>query len=262
MVLVNPKFVRLISEVNLQKEKLCSLIVERESLIFHICKSLKVDYMLKIGILEYDLMKVQDDILRNKSYLELFEQNEQRYENDKENLIREIKEKVDSEFLEFEKIEKKQLEDIDIAIDLSVSDILEKDELEELNHYYYNLQLFLNPALKLTTREEDDELYEKIKRLYKKGDIRKLKKISENYVKEPIIDEVENLEKLSNRFDILIDENQKLIDKIKTSFPYNQKNMLEEETFLRRKKECLNSQIYELSKENEIVKADLNKYMS
>ena len=262
MVLVNPKFVRLINEVNAQKEKLCNLIVERESLVFHTCKSLKVDYMLKIGVLEYDLMKIQDDILRNKSYLELFEQNEQRFENDKESLIREIKGKVDFEFSEFEKIEKKQLEDIDIAIDLSRKNLLEKDELEELNAYYYDLQLFLNPALKLNTRTEDDELYERVKSFYKKGDIQRLKKISENYVEEPIVDEVENLLKLSNRFDILIEENQRVIDKIKKSFPYNQKNMLEDEAYLKRKKDYLNGQILELSKENEIVKFDLNKYMN
>ena len=55
---------------------------------------------------------------------------------------------------------------------------------------------------------------------------------------------MEMLEKLKARYDILIKENQKVITKIKTSFPYNQKIMLEDENLYRRKKDLLNEKIF------------------
>lgn len=261
MVVISPEFAKLVAVTNESKEKLCKLIVERESLVFHVCKNLKIDYMLKVGALEYNLMKIQNEILKNKRLVELYEQNKQALKDDKEKTEEKINKQIEIEFLEFKKIEKKQLEDIDIAIDLSMTNLLEKDEIDELNSVYLKLQMVLNPALKLKSKIQDDELFSTIEKLYKKGNIKKIKKIAEEYVEEPVVDEVDNLEKLKNRYDILIKENQKVITKIKTSFPYNQKIMLEDENLYRRKKDSLNEKIFSITEENEIIKKELKKYL-
>ena len=261
MVIINPEFAKLVALANESKEKLCRLIVERESLVFHACKNLKIDYMLKIGTLEYNLMKIQNEVLRNKRLIELFEQNKENIKNDKDKTIEKIQKQIDLEFLEFNKIEKKQLEDIDIAIDLSMTNLLEREELEELNGYYLKLQRVLNPALKLKSKIQDDELFESVEKLYKKGNVKKLKKIADEYVEEPVIDEIEMLEKLKIRYEILIKENQKVITKIKTSFPYNQKGMLEDESLYRRKKDSLNEKIFSVTDENENIKKQIEKMM-
>ena len=51
MVVVSPEFAKLVAVTNESKEKLCKLIVERESLVFHVCKNLKIDYT-KLTILK------------------------------------------------------------------------------------------------------------------------------------------------------------------------------------------------------------------
>lgn len=257
MVVVSPEFAKLVAVTNESKEKLCKLIVERESLVFHICKNLKVDYMLKVASLEYNLMKIQNEVLKNKRLIELYKQNIEELKIDKEKTEEKINKKVEIEFLEFQKIEKKQLEDIDIAIDLSMTNLLEKDEIDELNGLYFKLQMALNPALKLKSKIQDDELFSSVEKLYKKGNMKKLRKIAEEYVEEPVVDELDNLEKLRSRYEILIRENQKVITKIKTSFPYNQKIMLEDENLYRRKKDSLNERIFTITEENERIKKDL-----
>ena len=138
-----------------------------------------------------------------------------------------------------------------------MTNLLEKDEIDELNELYFKLQMSLNPALKLKSKIQDDELFSSVEKLYKKGNIKKLRKIAEEYVEEPVVDELDNLEKLRNRYEILIKENQKVITKIKTSFPYNQKIMLEDENLYRRKKDSLNERIFTITEENEKIKKDL-----
>lgn len=261
MVVVSPEFAKLVAVTNESKEKLCKLIVERESLVFHVCKNLKVDYMLKVASLEYNLMKIQNEVLKNKRLVELYNQNIDELKINREEVEDKINKKVALEFLEFNRIEKKQLEDIDIAIDLSMTNLLEKEEIDELNGYYLKLQRVLNPALKLKSKIQDDELFDSVEKLYKKGNIKKLKKIAEEYVEEPVVDELDNLEKLKSRYDILIRENQKVITKIKTSFPYNQKIMLEDENLYRRKKDSLNEKIFSITEENEKIKKDLKNML-
>lgn len=246
MVIVNPEFIKLIKETNSLKEKLCQKIVERESLIFHECKNMKLEYMLRIGNLEYDLMKKQNELLVLKRIKEL--------EKTKKYSEEEISKKIEIEFSEFKAMEKKLLNDIDIAIDLSMTNLLENEEIKRLNNVYYKLQLILNPDLKLTSSEKEDELFECVKKNYKKGNIKKLEKILEGYKDETIVDEYDNLSKLRNRYSLLIAENQKIITKIKMSFPYNQKDTLQDNNLLRRKKDEINSKIYAYDEEIKKIK--------
>ncbi len=246
MVIVNPEFIKLIKETNSLKEKLCHKIVERESLIFHECKNMKLEYMLRIGNLEYDLMKKQNELLVLKRIKEL--------EKTKKYSEEEIDKKIEIEFSEFKAMEKKLLNDIDIAIDLSMTNLLENEEIKRLNDVYYKLQLILNPDLKLTSTEKEDELFECVKKNYKKGNIKKLEKILEDYKEETIVDEYDNLSKLRNRYSLLISENQKIITKIKMSFPYNQKDTLQDNNLLRRKKDEINSKIYAYDEEIKKIK--------
>jgi len=246
VVIVNPEFIKLIKETNSLKEMLCHKIVERESLIFHECKNMKLEYMLRIGNLEYDLMKKQNELLVLKRIKEL--------EKTKKYSQEEIAKKVEIEFSEFKVMEKKLLNDIDIAIDLSMTNLLGDKEIKRLNDVYYKLQLILNPDLKLTSSEKEDELFECAKKNYKKGNVKKLEKILEGYKDETIVDEYENLSKLRNRYSLLIEENQKIITKIKMSFPYNQKDTLQDNNLLRRKKDEINSKIYAYDEEIKKIK--------
>ena len=67
-----------------------------------------------------------------------------------------------------------------------------------------------------------------------------------------VIDDIENLEKIRKRYNDIIKENARIITKIKNTFPYNQKNLLDNENLTRRKKNEINDLIY--FNENELAK--------
>lgn len=247
MYFVDPKFAKMIYEINDLKTNAAKKIVERDSLIYHVCKNLKVDYMLKIGSLEYKLFKVQNENLIIKRKIEIIKD-----EISKENEIdiESINKKVKIEFAEFEKIEKNMLEDIDISIDLSMSEMLDVEEIDNINKIYLELQKKYNPILNIHTKDEDLEMLKKIEKAYRIGNIKKLENILKETNQEMLIDDIENLEKVKKRYNDIIKENVRIITKIKNTFPYNQKNLLENESLTRRKKNEINELIY--FNENEI----------
>lgn len=253
MYFVDPKFTKIIYEIDELKNKLAKLIVERDSLIYHVCKNLKIDYMLKIGSLEYKLLKIQNDILISKRKLEIIKD---KLSSNEELDFSYVEEKIKLEFSEFEKIENKMLEDIDISIDLSMSDIIDGENLKNLNDIYYKLQLIYNPILNINI--EDDEIYKKIEKAYRTGKIKKLEAFAKDVNSELLIDEIETLEKIKKRYETLISENNRILVKIKNTFPYNQKNMLENENLIRRKKTEINDKIYLSESELDNLKKEIS----
>ena len=255
MYILDPKFAMLIYEINNLKIKVAEKIVERDSLIYHTCKNLKIDYMLKIGSLEYKLLKIQNEILIAKRKIEILKD---KHKN-KENIdidVEEINKKIEIEFLEFNKIEKNMLEDIDIAIDLSMSDILDNEQIHKINEIYLKLQSRCNPIF---NTEYDDNNFKKIEKLYKLGNIKKLESMLKDEQGNPVIDEIENLEKFKKRYEEIIRENNAIITKIKNNFPYNQKNLLENESLCRRKKNDINDLIYMNEQELDLLIKECNK---
>ena len=53
MIFVNPEYVVLLHQVNQKKDELTDKIVEKDRLLAFVCRELKMNYMLKIGSLEY-----------------------------------------------------------------------------------------------------------------------------------------------------------------------------------------------------------------
>lgn len=254
MYFVDPKFAKMIYEINDLKTEAATKIVERDSLIYHVCKNLKIDYMLKIGSLEYKLFKVQNENLIIKRKIEIIKDE---ISSGKEFDVENIDKKVKVEFSEFEKIEKNMLEDIDISIDLSMSEILDSEEIEKINTIYLELQKRYNPILNIHTKEEDFEMLKKIEKIYRVGNIKKLENILKETNQEMLIDDIENLEKLQKRYNEIIKENIRMITKIKNTFPYNQKNLLENESLTRRKKNEINELIYFNENEINVLKKEL-----
>ena len=107
--------------------------------------------------------------------------------------------------------------------------------------------------------DEKDKLYKKIEKYYQKGNYKKLHKLAENYDEENILqDEISNLKKLKDKYIDIINQNKKEIRKIKNSFPYNQKVILEDENLYRRKKDNLNKEIMEINIEDKKVQRKID----
>ena len=71
MFFVNPEYVVALYNVNNLKDLLTDKIVEKDYLINYYCKNLKIDYMLKIGALEYKKLIAQNRVKKIKRKIEL-----------------------------------------------------------------------------------------------------------------------------------------------------------------------------------------------
>ena len=71
MIFVNPEYVVLLHQVNQKKDELTDKIVEKDRLLAFVCRELKMNYMLKIGSLEYKKMLIENDIKKTERKIEI-----------------------------------------------------------------------------------------------------------------------------------------------------------------------------------------------
>lgn len=248
MVLVHPEYAYLILDLNDLKEEIADLMVERDLLLAYVCDEIRMDYMLKIGALEYKLLTAGNEYKKNLRRLELIEEKIEK--NQKINMAS-INRKINSEFKEKTTFEQKMSKYIDLAIESTMEDTNNYDRIEEMNADYFKLQKLYNPLFDLEYSEEKEKFFKKIEKYYEKCNYKKLHKLAENCGDEEIFqDEIANLKILRERYTRILSECQKQVRKIKNTFPYNQKVILEDENLYRRKKDSLNKEIMEVNLEN------------
>jgi hypothetical protein len=59
MVVVHPEYAMLILEIHNLREQIADLIVDRDKLMYYDCKTIEMEYMLKIGAIEYKLISIR-----------------------------------------------------------------------------------------------------------------------------------------------------------------------------------------------------------
>ncbi len=248
MVVVHPEYAMLILEINDLKERIATLIVERDKLNYYTCRDIELDYMLKIGALEYKLMIAGNKYRKNLRKLEIID--EKIKKKLPVNLVA-IQRKINTEFKDKTRIEKDMSHNIDLAIEITSLEASDQDIIEEMSVDYFKLQKLYNPIFDLELSEEKEKLYRKIEKYYAKGNYRKIYKLAQSYDEDYLFqDEVSNLKKLKKKYIDILKDIQKEIIKIKNTFPYNQKIILEEENLYRRKKDTINREIIEINLEN------------
>ena len=174
-----------------------------------------------------------------------------------------INRKINSEFKEKDKIEKNMSKDIDLAINMSIFEPLDEEVFEQMNMDYYKLQKIYNPVLNLDLSEKSEKIYKKIEEYYEKGNYKKIHKMAEKYDENYILqDEISTLRILKNKYEDFLNRIQKQIKKLKTSFPYNQKTILEDENLCRRKKDFLNKEIIKINSENKKIEKKIKNKLT
>lgn len=248
MVIIHPEYALLLVEINDLKNEIANLIVERDWLICYACKEIRIDYTLKIGSLEYKLYLIEKRYTKNLRKLEIIQDLQKK---NRKIDIEKIEKKVNDEFKKIDKSEKDMLGDLDYAIEMSSIDYLDDDVLEEMSDDYYKLQKMYNPIFDFSQDEEKKKTFKKIKRYYEKGNYKKLKKMAESYDENDVFqDEIENLKIIKEKYIEIEEIYEKEIRKIRNSFPFNQRTILEDDSLCRRKKDKLNRQIIEMDIEN------------
>ncbi len=245
MVIVHPEYAMLILEVNDLKEQIANLIVERDMLKYYVCRDIEIKYMLKIGALEYKLIVVGNNYEKAVRKLEMISE---RISKKLPINITAIDRKIKTEFKDKNEFEVSMSEDIDFAIEMTSMDYFDYDILDEMNVAYLKLQKLYNPIFELNGSDEKEKMYKKIENYYKKRNYKKLNKLAEKYDENDVFqDEVAILKRLGKKYTQILHNLQRDVRKIKNSFPYNQKVILEDENLCRRKKDSLNREIADVN---------------
>ena len=259
MVVVHPEYAMLILEINDLKEEIADLIVERDMIKCYVRKDIQIDYMLKIGALEYKLMVAKNDYKKNLRKLEIIKE---KVAKKLDVNMESIERKINREFKEQNKNEVEMSEDIDFAIEVSAIELFDHDMVDEMNVDYYKLQKLYNPVFDLDSSAEKAKMYEKIEKYYKKGNFKKLHKLAEDYDADDIFqDEISNLKKLREKYMDVLKTTKREMRKLKNSFPYNQKVILEDENLYRRKKDSLNREIMDINNESKKIEKKIKNQL-
>lgn len=244
-VIINPEYLKLIEEVKQLKEDIANLYEEKDELLYHTCKIIETEYMSKVGVLEYKLYEFQCKILRLKRKIELYQININRQEVPNE---KEIEEKLDAEYKEYEKKLNKMSNDIQEALDRKNCSFLSEEDGKELKNIYRRLIKKLHPDLNKESSEKNKNLFLQVTRAYENGDLETLKNLelltNEIVEKENIeTGEFEELKNSKLKYKEIVKELLETIKKIKESYPYNKKEFLKSDILVQKKKEKLLQQM-------------------
>jgi hypothetical protein len=229
-IAVHPEFERLFREVQTGREELSALLFERDELIFHVCKDIEADYMLKIGSLEYKAYEFECGILRIKRKIELVQAKLNRQEFV---YLPAIEELLDAEYAEYTENLQARLNSINEALRRNEGGRLSAEDSVELKKLYRQALKKLHPDLNPNLPEERRRLFPKAILAYRSGDLNAVRTIC--LLLAEITPSVESsgdpdaLEALRMERDMLRERGVALresIEKIKNSFPYNRKAFL------------------------------------
>lgn len=251
MEIIHPEYVKYVYEVNRLRIKLAELITYRDSLKYHITKSLSIDYMLKIGSLEYKLIKIRNLIEKDNRLIELV--------TDKEIPFKEAESIIKKEFLEQDCKIALMNEAVEKAISDSHEKILDEKELIELNSYYMPLVRDFSPEINPNNSDESKLLFETIKDKYVSGSISEMKKFERFEKRELYFDELEAYKSEKIRLTELAKEINSENTSIKSMYPYTESIELSDENLFRRRKDTINKKIFEEKKILDDLEKRINK---
>ncbi len=241
-IILSSEYEKLQNEIDKLHKELTAMIMEKDELIYHICPSIESDYMIKIGMLEYKAFEVQCNILRIKRKIELIQQ---KFNRQEAVILPLIEEQLDKEYAEYEAKLKEKLNSINYAIAYSQGKELSVEDIKELKRIYRKIVKRLHPDINPNITETKHKLFLNAVAAYKNGDLKTLKSLE--ILLNEISDNIEDylsIEYLKGKRESLkkhINSLLSYIEKIKKSFPYNQKEFLKDDIAVEKKQTELNN---------------------
>jgi hypothetical protein len=247
---IYPEYEELMNQILKLKNELSQLLLERDELVYHICVNIESEYMLKIGVHEYKLLMLQYDILKIKRKIELIQAKINRQEAFSLALI---EQQIEYEFTEYIENLNERMKKINDALKRREGDRLSTEDTAELKRLYRQIVKKLHPDLNPNYTLQQKELFLNATSAYKNGDLEALQAIS------LLVDSSEDdfsfmsgVEEMYYRKSQLEEKKEALnkdIEKIKSSFPYNQRELLSNEKLVTEKV----NQLMTLIEENEEI---------
>ncbi|MTB64240.1 hypothetical protein GGG87_04375 [Streptococcus sp. zg-86] len=230
--------IRLASQGRLEEElaelkvRLAVLLSERDDLLLHICKNIEMDFLLKIGRLEYEAFQAQCDYLRAKRKCEMLQAMKNRQEKVDLDAIEYL---LDEEFREYLAQLSQQFEEIARAIERSQSSVLTEEETKDLKKYYHQIVKWLHPDLHPDISDEELKLFHTAVVAYEAADIETIRMIYDLLADRADDDRVSSHALLKKRLVQLATQIQQLeeqIEEIKSQYPYRYKDLLQDEKWV------------------------------
>lgn len=252
MELILPEYAKYIYEINYLRLKVARAIAHRDALKYHICKYIELDYMLKVGALNYKQNIIENKV--NKAKRMLY------YLKDIKVKPQELPALIKKDFIEDDKEVEILGKAVNSAIDMSLKKIPTEEEILELNSHYLILVKDYSPEINIKSTDEEKALFEEIIKAFKNGNVKAMKKYEKCKKDELYFDELEAYKTEKTRLKEVLEKTDKEISEIKNSFPYTEKLSLQDENLFRRRKEGINTKIQELELELETLQKELKKF--
>jgi hypothetical protein len=255
----NPEYDSLLSLIQQLETELAELVHDRDKLLYHICPKLQTEYMLSIGKLEYVVFEYQCKILRSKRKIDIiqaFLNREQSY-----NIV-EIEKQLDNEYQEYiKKLLEKQKEIENARLKNSnYGEPLSDEETSELKKLYTLIVKKLHPDINPNTTEEQHGQFVDAVNAYKNANLPELRVIYLLLEKTSVKETKNTVDKLMEKKELLLNEKDYLlneIQKIKETFPYSVKDLLQDEAKLQEKIDALSNQLTEYQEQYDNIEKRL-----
>lgn len=204
------------SEIKELKEQLTHLIFEYDDLVSHVCPDIEVRYVLEFGMDEYELYEIELEIEKLERKLELIEA-----ESNVD--LNKIDKKLDKEFEESERQLKAQINEINYLKGNGLKR-LSPEDLQKLRQTYLMLIEKLHPDLNPNQNFLDLSLFIKAENSFKTDDLEALESVT-RILPEEDNQEMPEIEDLKGS----ILEFEGKIYLVENEYPYNKKELLDDE---------------------------------
>lgn len=242
---MSESIIRLASQGSLEEElaelkvQLAALLSERDDLLLHVCKNIEMDFMLKIGRLEYEAFQAQCDYLRVKRKCEMLQALKNRQEKPD---LDEIERLLDEELKEYMERLKLQFEEIAKAIERSQYTDLTEDEAKEIKQYYRQIIKWLHPDLHPNISDEELKLFHAAVAAYEAADLETVRMIYEllaDRTEDETLSSHTLLKKRIEQLKMQIQQLEEQFEDIKSNYPYIYKDLLQDEKWVAERQEML-----------------------
>ena len=262
-IIKNPEFDKLVLAIQKLETELAALVLDRDSLLYHVCPKLQTEYMLKIGKLEYAVFEHECKILRGKRKIEMIQamlNKEEKYD------VVKIDKQLDNEYKEYtQKLIEKQKEINEARLKKSaMGKLLTKEETTELKSLYTQIVKKLHPDINPSTTVEQHEHFIDAVNAYKNADLPEMRIIHLLINKVFVTGITSTMEKLVLRKELLIHEKDYLegeINQIKETFPYSVMDLLQNTDKLNEKITELGTQLTDLKTQYENIEKRLQSIL-
>ena len=248
-IIVFPEYENLKAETEKLRTELSMLLLERDELVFVICRNLETEYMLKIGGLEHQLYAKQCEAQRLKRKAELIQAALNRQE--KPDFTR-IERLLDKEFAAYQEKLDEQIYKMNEALKHSRAELLSPEDTKELKSLYRKIVKVLHPDLHPNISDAERQLFENAVTAYKNGDLLSIRAIYETIGDGPAApddaDTIQVLMKTKKHLEELIKGINEEIAGIKDRYPYTERNLLADDAKVEERKAQLCSALEQYQK--------------